>query len=258
MNDLGLAEEQIQRYSRHILLREIGGEGQKTLLRSSVFVVGAGGLGSAALLYLAAAGVGKLGVADSDAVELSNLQRQIIHGTPDIGTSKVYSARKAIARINPDCEVHPFPGRLTEETIRLAIRGYDVVLDGSDNFPTRYLVADSCWAENIPLVSAAAVRFEGQLLTVLPGKGNPCYRCLYPEPPAEGEAPTCQDAGVLGAVVGVLGTMQAVEALKLLLGIGKTLSHEILAYDALAHRFITGKRYPNPACPTCGAAVLFR
>lgn len=254
MTDLDLTEEQIERYSRHILLKEVGGKGQKTLLRSSAFVVGAGGLGSASLLYLAAAGVGKLGIADSETVDLSNLQRQIIHGTADIGKSKVLSAIKAILRINADCEICPFDERLTEKNIRQILHGYDIVLDGSDNFETRFLVADTCWTEKISLVSAAAVGFEGQLLTVLPAKGNPCYRCLYPELPMDGEVPTCQEAGVLGAVVGVLGTLQAVEALKILLGVGSDLSHRLLAFDALRCRFVAGNRLVNPAC-SHGAAL---
>jgi len=252
--ELGLTEEQIQRYSRQILLREVGGEGQKRLLHSSAFVVGAGGLGSAALLYLAAAGVGKIGIADSDTVDLTNLQRQIIHGTRDVGRNKAISAKAAIHEINPDCAVQVFEERLTAKGIRKTLRGYDVVLDGSDNFPTRFLVADTCRLEKIPLVSAAAIRFEGQLMTILPGDGNPCYRCLYCEPPPTGEVPTCQEAGVLGAVVGVLGTLQAVEALKILLGVGGVLSHRLLVYDAVKSRFILGDRSANPACPLCSAA----
>jgi adenylyltransferase/sulfurtransferase len=251
--ELGLTEEQIQRYSRQILLREIGGEGQKRLLRSSAFIIGAGGLGSAALLYLAAAGVGRLGIADGETVDLTNLQRQIIHGTSDVGKNKAVSAKAAIQEINPDCEVQVFEERLTARNIQEMIRGYDVVLDGSDNFPTRFLVADTCWLEKIRLVSAAAIRFEGQLMTILPGEGNPCYRCLHPEPPPEEETPTCQQAGVFGAIVGVIGTLQALEALKLLLGVGHTLSHEVLVYDALRQRFVSGKRAPNPACPLCSA-----
>lgn len=254
MSTLMLTEEQIQRYSRHILLPEVGGDGQRTLLGSSAFVVGAGGLGSPALLYLAASGVGRLGVADCDVAELSNLQRQIIHGTSDLGRSKTLSAREAIGELNPDCAVEVFDQRLTAGNIREAVRGYDVVLDGSDNFPTRYLVADCCRFEKIPLVTAAVLRFEGQLMTVLPGEGNPCYRCLYPEPPAAGEIPTCQAAGVFSAVVGVMGTLQAVEAMKVLLGIGDCLSHRLLVYDALKCRFLTGQRRPNPDCLLCGAA----
>ena len=253
MSDLGLTEEQIQRYSRHILLPEVGGEGQRELLASSVLVVGAGGLGSPALLYLAAAGVGRLGVADGDTVEVSNLQRQIIHGTSDVGKSKVLSAQETIREINPDCQVQVFPERLTTKNISQVMRGYDVVLDGSDNFPTRFLVADCCWFEKFPLVSAAVLQFEGQLMTILPGDGNPCYRCFIPEPPPPGLVPSCQEAGVLGAVVGVMGTLQAVEALKILLGLGTIMSHRLIVYDAMSCRFTTLKRGPDPACPLCGA-----
>ncbi len=252
MSDFQFTEEQIERYSRHILLREVGGEGQKRLMKSSAFMVGAGGLGAPALLYLAAAGVGKIGIADGDVVEISNLQRQVIHGTPDIGRSKVLSAEEAILRINPECEVHVFPERLNVRNARRMVQGYDIVLDGSDNFPTRFLVADCCRFEAIPLVSAAVLRFEGQLLTVLPGEGNPCYRCLFPEPPPPGLVPSCQEAGVLGAVVGVMGMLQTVESLKVLLGIGDIMSHHFLLYDALEASFRTVKRISDRACPLCG------
>lgn len=252
MSDLGFTEEQIERYSRHILLAEVGGAGQRRLLNSSVLVVGAGGLGSPALLYLAAAGVGWLAVADGDVVDLSNLQRQIIHGTPDLGRNKAVSAKEAIRILNPECEVEVLPQRLDTGNVRQVVRGYDVVLDGSDNFPTRFLVADSCWFEGIPLVSGAVLRFEGQLMTVLPGSGNPCYRCFVPEPPPPGLVPSCQEAGVLGAVVGVVGTLQATEALKLLLGIGELASHHLCVYDALDGTVTRLRRTPDPACPLCG------
>ncbi len=252
MNDREFTEQQIERYSRHILLQEVGGVGQKKLLDSSAFVIGAGGLGSPALLYLAAAGVGRIGIADGDSVELSNLQRQIIRGTGDIGKSKVISAEEAIREINPDCDVQIFQEHLTSENICRVLRGYDVVLDGCDNFPTRFLVADCCRFENIPLVSAAVLQFEGQLMTILPGEGNPCYRCFLPEPPPPGFVPSCQEAGVLGAVVGVMGTLQAVEAIKVLLGIGKIMSDRLLVYDALEYRFTMTKRGHNPGCALCG------
>ncbi len=244
-------EEQIERYSRHIILKEIGGEGQKKLLGSSVLVVGAGGLGSPALLYLAAAGVGTLGVVDSDMVELSNLQRQIIHATGDLGKNKVLSAEESIGDLNPYCQLKTYHLRLRSINIRQVMRDYDVVLDGSDNFPTRFLVSDCCWLEKIPLVSAAALRFEGQMMTILPGEGNPCYHCFIPELPASGHVPRCQDAGVLGAVVGVMGSIQAVEAIKILLGIGTIMSHQLLVYDALGMSFCTIKRVPDPTCPLC-------
>jgi len=249
---MDFTEDQIERFSRHIVLPEIGGVGQARLMQASAFVVGAGGLGSPALLYLAAAGVGRLGVADDDMVELSNLQRQIIHGTGDLGTHKALSAEEAVRGINPECEIESYPGRLTVESARHLLRGYDVVLDGSDNFPTRFLVADCCWFEKIPLVSAAVLRFEGQLMTVLPGEGNPCYRCYIPEPPPQGLIPSCQEAGVLGAVVGVMGAMQAVEALKVLLSLGDHLSHRLVLYDALAGEFTTVTRGRDASCALCG------
>jgi adenylyltransferase/sulfurtransferase len=251
MTELGFTNEEIERYSRHILLPEVGGAGQRRLLESSAFVVGAGGLGSPALLYLAAAGVGRLGIADGDMVELSNLQRQIIHQNADVGRLKGVSAERAVLALNPGCKVEVV-GRLTAENIRDTLKGYDAVLDGSDNFPTRFLVADCCWFERTPLVSAAVLQFEGQLLTVLPGEGNPCYRCLVPEPPPPGLVPSCQEAGVLGSVTGVMGMLQATEALKLLLGIGDPLSHRLLVYDALDSAFEEVKRSPDPECPLCG------
>jgi len=249
---LDLTEEQIERYSRNIILPEVGGEGQRKLLASSAFVVGAGGLGSPALLYLAAAGVGRIGVADSDAVELSNLQRQVIHRTADLGTNKTLSARQAIEALNPDCTVEVVPQRLTAENVRSIIKGYDVVLDASDNFPTRFLVSDACFLERIPLVSAAVLGLEGQLMTILPGPGNPCYRCFLPGPPPSGQVPTCQEAGVLGSVVGVMGSLQATEALKLLLGIGEPLARRLIVYDALEASFRTASRSPDPECRLCG------
>ena len=253
MSGFAFTEEQIERYSRHIILNEIGGVGQTRLLNSSAFVVGAGGLGSPALLYLAAAGVGNIGISDGDAVDLSNLQRQVIHATPDLGKNKAISAAETIGQINPDCRVKPIPERLTVDNVREALRGYDVVLDGSDNFPTRFLVGDACRLEGIPLVSAAVLRFEGQLMTVLPGEGNPCYRCFCPEPPPADMVPSCREAGVLGALVGVLGTLQATEALKLLLDVGRGMEDRLLVYDALGAGFRTFRRARDPECPLCGA-----
>ncbi len=251
MSDWTFTEEQIERYSRHIILPELGGEGQRRLLTSSAFVVGAGGLGAPALIYLAAAGVGRLGVIDSDTVEISNLQRQIIYTGANVGASKVHSAAAAIRAINPDCGVEIYQRRLNG-SLRDILRGYDVVLDGSDNFATRFLVADYCRKEGIPLVSASVVRFEGQLLTVLPGAGNPCYRCLFPAPPPADLMTSCHEAGVLGPVAGVMGTLQAVEAIKVLAGIGEPLSHRMLIYEALEGRFATLRRAPDPECPLCG------
>lgn len=252
MDGFDLSEEQIERYSRHILLPEVGGEGQTKLLNSSAFVVGAGGLGSPALVYLAAAGVGKIGVADNDDVELSNLHRQIIHVTSDLGKNKATSAEETIKRINPDCRVQVHSERLTAANIRQVLQGYDVVLDGSDNFPTRFLVSDCCRFEKTPLVSAAVLRFEGQLMTILSGEDDPCYRCFISKPPPAGYIPSCQEAGVFGAVAGVMGVLQTIEALKILLGKGDLLSHRIVVYDALDCTFINAERLPDPNCPLCG------
>jgi adenylyltransferase/sulfurtransferase len=209
-------------------------------------------LGSAATLYLAAAGVGRLGVADGDVVALPDLQRQILHRTADVGRAKTASAEETIHALNPDCTVEVFPERLTAASIRQVLRGWDVVLDCSDNFPTRFLVTDGCWLGRIPLVSAAVVRFDGQLLSVLPDAGSPCYRCFVPEPPPVGLLPTPQEAGVLGAVVGVMGTLQAVEAIKVLLGVGQTMAHRLLVYDALDGLFMDVARVRDPECGLCG------
>ncbi|HLC18168.1 MAG TPA: molybdopterin-synthase adenylyltransferase MoeB, partial [Thermodesulfobacteriota bacterium] len=230
---MDFSEEQIERYSRHIILPEVGGRGQARLLKSRVFVLGAGGLGSPSLLYLAAAGVGTIGIADGDCVDLSNLQRQIIHSTEDVGTPKVESAKKTIEGLNPDVKVVPFHARLTVENIRDVIRDYDVVLDGSDNFPTRYLMNDAAFFERKTLVSGSMFRFDGQVSVFKPHDGQPCYRCLYPEPPPKGMVPSCQEAGVLGALAGVIGVLQAVEAVKEVLGIGETLAGNLLIFDAL-------------------------
>lgn len=253
-----LSEEQIERYSRHILLPDVGGRGQARLLGSSALVVGAGGLGSPALLYLAAAGVGRVGIVDSDAVEPSNLNRQIAHGAGDVGRPKAVSAAEAVKARNPDCKVSVFQERLVAANVRERVRGWDVVLDGSDNFPTRFLVADACWFERVPLVSAAVVQFEGQLLTVLPGRGNPCYRCLLAEPPPPGLVPSCQEAGILGPVAGVLGALQATEAIKVILGLGELLSHRMLLFDALDWSVRLASRAPNPACALCGKEPIIK
>jgi len=248
----GLTDDQVERYSRHILLREVGVEGQRRLLGSSALVVGAGGLGSPALQYLAAAGVGRIGIADGDVVELSNLQRQVVHGTTDVGRPKALSAADFVRGLNPDCEVDTIAERLTAANTREVVAQYDVVLDGSDNFPTRFLVADGCWLEGVPLVSGAVLRFEGQLLAVLPDGASPCYRCYVPRPPPAGLVPSCREAGVLGAVVGVIGTLQAVEALKLLLGLEVSLADGLLIYEALDGSFTKVGRNRDPNCALCG------
>lgn len=252
MSVIAFTEEQVERYSRHILVPEIGGGGQAALLNASAFVVGAGGLGAPALLYLAAAGVGRLGLADGDQVELSNLQRQIIHGTGDVGKAKAVSAWESLREINPDCQLQVHCGRLTAHNARDLLTGYDVVLDGSDNFPTRFAVADTCWLEGIPLVTASVLGFEGHLMTVLPKQGNACYRCFIPEPPPPDLAPSCQTSGVLASLVGVLGTLQATEALKLLMGVGHVPGDRLLVYDALSFSFRTLPRRPDPQCRLCG------
>jgi molybdopterin/thiamine biosynthesis adenylyltransferase len=260
--ELEFTEDEIARYSRHILLREVGGTGQAKLRAASVLVVGAGGLGSPLALYLAAAGVGRIGIVDDDRVELSNLQRQIAHGMAQLGTGKARSAAAAAAAINPGVEIVAHETRLTPANALGLVAGYDIVCDGTDNFATRYLVADACVLARRTLVSAAVLRFEGQLSTFRPhvhtpeGHG-PCYRCLYPEMPAEGTVPTCSEAGVLGAVTGVMGSLQATEVMKEIIGIGESLSGRLLIWDALATRFRTIAFRHDPACPACGDAAAF-
>ncbi|GBQ32018.1 HesA/MoeB/ThiF family protein [Gluconacetobacter sacchari] len=247
------SEAEIQRYARHILLPEIGGTGQAALRAASVLIVGAGGLGSPLGLYLAAAGVGRIGLIDDDVVDLSNLQRQIAHSTDRIGRPKVESAAEAMRAVNPLVRVDTHATRLDAANARALVAGYDLVCDGSDNFSTRYLVADACALERRTLVSAAVLRFEGQLSTFRPHRGGPCYRCLYPAPPRDGTVPSCAEAGVFGAVTGVMGTLQATEALKELLDIGDSLAGRLLVWDALAARFHTIRLSPDPDCPLCGA-----
>ncbi len=248
---MNFTEEQIERYSRHIILPEVGGKGQAKLLESKVFVLGAGGLGSPSLFYLAAAGVGTIGIADDDAVDLSNLQRQIIHSEGDIGKSKVISARESINAINPDVKVVEHEGRLTEDNICEVIRDYDILLDGSDNFPTRFLMNDAAFFEGKTLVSGSMFRFDGQVSVFKPHDGLPCYRCLYPEPPPKGMVPSCGEAGVLGALAGVIGVLQAVETIKEILSIGDSLAGKLLIYDALNSAFRKVKVMKDPECALC-------
>ena len=248
---MNFTEEQIERYSRHIILPEVGGKGQSKLLDSKVFVLGAGGLGSPSLLYLAAAGVGTIGLADDDAVDLSNLQRQIIHSEADLGKSKVVSARESINAINPDVNLVEHEGRLTEDNIRETIRDYDILLDGSDNFPTRFLMNDAAFFEGKTLVSGSMFRFDGQVSVFKPHDGLPCYRCLYPEPPPKGMVPSCGEAGVLGALAGVIGVLQAVETIKEILSIGDSLAGKLLIYDALNSAFRKVKVMKDPECALC-------
>ena len=250
--DLDFTEDEIGRYARHILLAEVGGTGQARLRAARVLIVGAGGLGSPLLLYLAAAGVGTIGLVDDDRVELSNLQRQVAHTTDRIGQPKVASAAAAARAINPAVRVEPHPVRLTAQNAMDLVRAYDLVCDGSDNFETRFLIADACVLARRTLVSAAVLRFDGQLSTFKPHEGGPCYRCLHPAPPPPGLLPSCSEAGILGAVTGVMGTLQATEVLKEIMGIGEGLSGRLLIWDALAARVRTVRLRRDPACALCG------
>ena len=246
-----LTPEQRNRYQRHLLLPEVGETGQLKLLDSKVLLLGAGGLGSPAALYLAAAGVGTVGIIDMDVVDASNLQRQILHNTDRIGERKVDSAKKTLTLINPDVNVVTYDVRLGADNILEIIDGYDVIVDGTDNFPTRYLVNDASLLKRIPVIHGSIFRFEGQATVFNPYEG-PCYRCLLPEPPPAELAPSCSEAGVLGVLPGIIGSLQAVETIKVLLGIGDTLQGRLLAYDALEQSFRTFKVRRDPACPACG------
>jgi adenylyltransferase/sulfurtransferase len=246
-----LTNEEVQRYSRHLILPEVGPDGQRRLKAGRVLCVGAGGLGSPAALYLAAAGVGTIGVIDFDAVDLSNLQRQILHGTPDIGRSKLQSARERLTALNPNVRVQTFETALTSKNALEIFRDYDIILDGTDNFATRYLVNDACVLLNKPNAYGSIFRFEGQA-SVFATKGGPCYRCLYPEPPPPGLVPSCAEGGVLGVLPGIIGTIQATESIKLLLGAENTLIGRLLLYDAWGMRFRELKLRRDPECPVCG------
>ncbi len=258
--DLDFTDAELSRYSRHILLAEVGAVGQAKLRAARVLVVGAGGLGSPLALYLAAAGVGTIGLVDHDTLELSNLQRQVAHATARIGHNKAESAAETLAALNPAVRVEVHARRMDAEAARELIPRYDIVCDGTDNFATRFLLGDACHLLGRPLVSAAVLRFEGQLSVFQGHRGapHPCHRCLHPEPPPEGLVPTCSEAGVLGAVTGVMGTLQATEVLKLILGIGETLSGRLLLWDALDARFRTVKLRRDPACALCGEAATIR
>jgi molybdopterin-synthase adenylyltransferase len=252
-----LSEEQFQRYARHLILDEVGEEGQEKLLAARVLVVGAGGLGSPMLLYLAAAGVGTIGIIDHDRVDLTNLQRQIVHVTRNVGRPKVESARETLAAVNDGIRVETHPTRLASDNAAEIVGGYDLVADGSDNFATRYLLTEICFRLKKPLVAAALSPFEGQLSTFRPylGAGHPCYRCLFREPPPPDMVPRCEEAGILGAVAGVMGTLQAVEVLKELLGLGDSLDGTLLIYDALRAGFHRIRIAKDPDCPTCGVTT---
>jgi molybdopterin-synthase adenylyltransferase len=253
-----LSETQFHRYARHLILDQVGEEGQEKLLASRVLIVGAGGLGSPLLLYLAAAGVGTLGIVDDDTVDLSNLQRQVVHTSGAIGELKVESARATVAAINPDVQVATHPSRLDASNVRDLVAGYDLVADGSDNFATRYLLNDTCYAMRRTLIGGALSPFDGQLSTFKAylGPPHPCYRCLFREPPPPDAVPRCETAGILGAVAGVLGTLQAVEVLKELLGLGESLDGTLLIYDAMRARFHSIRIAKDPECPTCGKHAL--
>ena len=246
-----LNEAQTKRYSRHLLVPEVGEQGQIKLLDSRVLLIGAGGLGSPAAYYLAAAGVGTIGIIDADVVDDSNLQRQILHNTKRIGQYKADSARETIEALNPDVKVITHIERLDESNVARIIADYDVILDGTDNFPTRYLLNDAALIANKPVVHGSVFRFEGQLTVFKPYEG-PCYRCLYPEPPPAALAPSCAEAGVLGVLPGVIGLLQATETIKLLLGIGDSLVGRMMTYDALAGEFSELRLYRDPECPACG------
>ncbi len=246
-----LSKDEILRYSRHLIMPEVGMEGQLKLKQAKVLCIGAGGLGSPLALYLGAAGVGKLGIVDFDVVDYTNLQRQVIHGTTDVGRTKLESARDTLLEINPNVEIEPFETRLTSDNALDIFREYDIVADGTDNFPTRYLVNDACVLLGKPNVYASIFRFEGQA-SIFYAEQGPCYRCLYPEPPPPGLVPSCAEGGVLGVLPGIMGCIQAMETIKLILGRGDSLVGRLLLFDALAMKFRELKLRKNPDCPICG------
>lgn len=247
---MSLTNEQIERYSRQIILPNVGGKGQDKIMKARVLVVGTGGLGAPCSFYLAAAGVGRIGLVDSDKVELNNLQRQIAHTTDSIGFPKTESAKARLRALNPEVEVITHSLRLDSSNILDIIKDYDIVVDGSDNFPTRYLVNDACVILKKPLVHAGIFRYDGQIMTIVPGVG-PCYRCLFPEPPPPGAVPSCQEGGILGAVAGVLGVLQANEVLKFILATGELLSGKLLIFNALESSFRKVKVPKDKDCPVC-------
>ncbi len=246
-----LSPQEAARYSRHLIMPEVGMEGQKRLKAASILLIGAGGLGSPLGLYLAAAGVGRIGLVDFDVVDFSNLQRQVLHGTPDVGRPKLHSARDRLQAINPEVRLDLYEARLTSANALSIFQSYDIVIDGTDNFPTRYLVNDACVLLKKPNVYGSIFRFDGQASVFYPGHG-PCYRCLYPEPPPPGEVPSCAEGGVLGILPGLIGCIQATEAVKLLLGQGSPLVGRLLLYDALQMSFREFRVRRNPKCPVCG------
>lgn len=248
---MSLTDQQIERYSRHIILQQVGGAGQEKLVASKVLIVGAGGLGAPAALYLAAAGVGTIGLIDGDEVDITNLQRQIIHHTSDVGRRKVDSAREKLNAVNPEVTVRTYDIWARADSIRDIVREYDFVIDGVDNFPAKFLINDACFLERVPFSHAGILQFEGQLMTVLPGR-SACYRCVFPAPPPAGSVPSCGQAGVLGVLPGVVGCLQATEAVKYLLGIGDLLTDSLLTYSALTMEFRRVRVTRHPECPLCG------
>lgn len=248
---MSLGIEEIERYSRQIILKEVGGKGQEKLLASRVLIIGAGGLGAPVSLYLAAAGVGTIGLVDGDDVDLTNLQRQIAHFTKDIGIPKVRSAAEKLRAINPGIKVEAYEEHAFAHNILDIVREYDLVVDGTDNFPAKFLINDACYFARKPFSHAGILRFDGQLLTVIPGE-TACYRCLFDGPPPLGSVPSCSQAGVLGSMAGVIGCLQATEVLKYVLGVGELLTNRMLVFDALGMHFREVKCKPNPRCPLCG------
>ncbi|MFA4842999.1 MAG: molybdopterin-synthase adenylyltransferase MoeB [Candidatus Omnitrophota bacterium] len=247
---MSLSEGQIDRYSRHIILSDVGVEGQEKILNGKVLIIGAGGLGAPAALYLAAAGVGTIGLVDGDDVELSNLQRQVIHFTPDVGKPKVLSAKEKIAAINPDVKVITYQTRVDSSNIAEIIKDYDFIIDGTDNFAAKFLINDACVLGAKPFSHGGILRFDGQAMTYLPGEA--CYRCIFTAPPPKGAVPTCSQAGILGAIAGMLGTIQAAEALRFIIGKGELLVNRLLIFNALDMRFREAVFKKNPNCPICG------
>lgn len=253
---MNLNDEQIERYSRHIILGNVGVEGQEKIISGKVLIIGAGGLGAPAALYLASAGVGTIGLVDGDNVELSNLQRQVIHFTPDVGKPKVLSAREKIAAINPDVKVVTYEMRVYADNIASIIKDYDFVIDGTDNFAAKFLINDACVFGAKPFSHGGILRFEGQTMTYLPGSA--CYRCIFTGPPPKGAVPSCSQAGILGAVAGMLGTIQATEALKYLIGKGELLVNRLLIFNALNMKFREAVAKRNPYCPICGESPIIK
>src|SRR6266404_267925 len=254
---VSLSPQEVARYSRHLIMPEVALDGQKRLKASSVLLIGAGGLGSPLGLYLAAAGVGRLGLVDFDIVDFSNLQRQVLHGTPDVGRPKLQSAKDRLQAINPEVKVDLYETKLTSANAFDILKPYDIIIDGTDNFPTRYLVNDACVLLRKPNVYGSIFRFDGQASVFVPFEG-PCYRCLYPEPPPPGEVPSCAEGGVLGILPGLIGCIQATEAVKLILGKGSPLIGRLLSYDALQMRFQEFKIRRNKKCPLCGDAPTIK